>query len=63
MTPIPARLLGVRQSAQYLGVGRSTVYNLLDGGEIESVHVLGRRLVPIEVLDAYVARLRDAAAK
>ena len=60
-TTIPARLLGVREAGQYLSIGRSTVYELLARGELESVRIGDRRLIKVEDLDDYVNRLRAAS--
>lgn len=56
------RLLGVPESATYLGIGRSTLYELFEAGEIHSVSIGGRRLVPIEELDRYVESLKTKAS-
>ena len=59
MAYVRARLLGVNECTQYLNVGRSKIYELLDSGELESVRIGDRRLVPVEALEAFVARLRE----
>ena len=44
------------QELQYtLNVGRSTAFDLVLSGEIRSVKVRNRRLVPIEAVDEYLA--------
>jgi hypothetical protein len=50
--------LPVVDAAQAIGVGRSTLYALMRAGDVESVHIAGRRVVPIASLQAYVDRLR-----
>ena len=62
MADVPARLYGVNQAAQYLGIKRSLTYELLASGELESVRIASRRLIPVEVLDQYIARLRELTA-
>lgn len=44
-----------------LSCGRSTVYKLIESGELETVNIGRRRLVVAESVAAFVARLRDAA--
>ena len=52
------RLLTVREAAKVLGIGRSTLYELMASGGMESV-VIGRsRRVPHEALISFVAALR-----
>ena len=51
-------LLSPVQAARRLGIGRSTVYLLLADGQLESVHIGARRLVPVEGLERFVERLR-----
>ena len=52
------RLLTVREAAKVLGIGRSTLYEVMASGAIESV-VMGRsRRVPHEALISFVAALR-----
>lgn len=44
-----------------LSCGRSTVYKLIEAGELETVSIGRRRLVVAESVDQYVARLRGVA--
>ncbi len=62
-------LLTTDEAADLLGVGRTTVYELLNAGLVESVRIGRARRIPRAALVAYVARLRgldelgeDAAA-
>jgi len=52
------RLLTVRQAAEVLGLGRSTVYELIAAGELETVSIGRCRRVPLDALRAFVAWLR-----
>ncbi|WP_082574175.1 helix-turn-helix domain-containing protein [Cellulomonas sp. Root137] len=52
-------LLSVVEAAQRLGVGRSTMYELLGSGQIESVHIGRLRKVPVSALSAFVENLRE----
>jgi len=47
------------EAARLLGVGRSTAYELLATGELESVHIGRSRRVPVVAVENYVARLRQ----
>jgi len=51
-------LLTVVDAARRLGIGRSLMYELLDAGQIESIHVGRLRKVPVEALTEYVQRQR-----
>jgi excisionase family DNA binding protein len=53
-------LLGVRDAAQVLGIGRSTLYELIAAGEIEVVHIGRSARVPVVALQAFVDRRRTA---
>ncbi len=57
--PEPGQLLlSPVQAARRLGIGRSTLYLLISDGQLESVHIGARRLVPVEGLERFVERLR-----
>ena len=51
-------MLGVRDAAQVLGIGRSTLYELIAAGEIEVVHIGCSARVPVVILQAFVDRRR-----
>jgi excisionase family DNA binding protein len=53
-------MLTVAQSAELLGLGRTTTYELVMRGTIESVHVGRRRLIPRRALDRFIERLLEA---
>lgn len=52
----------VPEVVERLGVGRTMVYRLLSNGEIGSVRIGNRRLVPATAYDAFVARLKGEVA-
>lgn len=54
-------LYPLHEAAHQLGIGRTTVFALIAAGEIETVTVGRRRLVPAEAITAFVARLRDGS--
>jgi excisionase family DNA binding protein len=51
-------LLTVEEAADRLGIGRSTMYQLIAAGLVDTVRVGRLRRVEPEALAAYVARLR-----
>jgi excisionase family DNA binding protein len=57
-TRIEPLLLEVRDAAQVLGIGRSTLYELIAAGEIEVVHIGRSARVPVVALQAFVDRRR-----
>ena len=54
----PRRLLTVPEAARALGLGRSTVYELIGAGRLEVVHIGRAARVPVDALDSFVATLR-----
>jgi len=46
------------EAAHALGIGRSKLYQLLQGGELESVHIGSCRRVTAAALSGYVERLQ-----
>ena len=50
-------LLTVNQAAKLLGVGRTTIYELMDSGELFSVHRGASRRIPLWAAYDYVDRL------
>ena len=51
-------LLRVEEAALRLQIGRTTMYELIRRGEIESVPIGRLRRIPAQCLDEYVAQLR-----
>jgi predicted DNA-binding transcriptional regulator AlpA len=57
------RLHGVPAVMERLSLGRSTVFALMTSGELRSVKVAGRRLVPEQAIIDFSAKLdRQASA-
>jgi excisionase family DNA binding protein len=50
-------LLTIVEAARLLSVGRTTVYELMERGELRSVHIGRACRVPIVAVNDYVARL------
>jgi len=55
-------LLTVAQAAELLSVSRTTLYELLAGGSIESIHIGRSRRVPIDALRDFVESQRQDTA-
>jgi excisionase family DNA binding protein len=53
--------VSIRTAATMLGIGRSTLYELLGADEIETIRVGGRRLVMVASLKAFVEAKRRSA--
>lgn len=51
---------GINSACDYLGMGRTSIYRFIKDGEIEAVQVLGRTMIVVESLDAFVERRRAA---
>jgi len=52
------QLLSISEAQEVLGIRRSTIYGLMDRGELESVRIGRRRLVPVQSIEAYIEGLR-----
>jgi excisionase family DNA binding protein len=52
--PAPDRLLGIDEAAAMLGLGRSRVYGLIAGGELGSLKVGRRRLIPSSAIREFI---------
>ncbi len=48
------RLLTVRGAADFLSLSRGAVYNLLDEGELRSIHIGRSRRIPLAELRRFV---------
>lgn len=60
---MPPRLLKVEQAAARANLGRTKIYELIHGGELESVKIGRSRRIPVEAIDDYVQRLRAAQCR
>ena len=58
---IPPVLYRVDEAAEALRISRSVIYELIRSGQLRTVKVGRRRLVPVQALDDYVASLGVAA--
>lgn len=53
-------LYSVEEAAEALSMGRSLIYELIGRGDLESITVGRRRLVPRDALVVFVERQRQA---
>ncbi|WAP56948.1 helix-turn-helix domain-containing protein [Streptomyces sp. S465] len=60
-TPVGQMLYRLEEAAVVLGVGRSTVYEEVRLGRLQTVRIGRRRLVPLEYLTEYVELLKREA--
>ena len=51
------RLLSIPQTCRLLGIGRSSLYQMMASGQVRSVKIGRRRLVPREAVDEFVTSL------
>jgi excisionase family DNA binding protein len=50
----PDRLLSVDEAAEHLGISRSLAYQLIAKGQLHTLKVGRRRLIPSSAVDAYI---------
>lgn len=55
-------LLTVRDFVNATGISRSKVYELMNSGELESIHIGRSRRIPTEAVEAFVAKRRAEAS-
>lgn len=48
----------VDEAAELLGIGRTLMYKLLTAGEVDSLKIGKRRMVPRDAIDGYIKRSR-----
>lgn len=51
----------VEETMQAMGLGRTTVYDLISSGALESIKVGRRRIIPADSIHAYFDAQRAAA--
>jgi excisionase family DNA binding protein len=56
------RLLTVIEARKRLAIGNVTLYKLINSGDLRSVKIGARRLVPEDAIDEYIGRLELAAS-
>ena len=50
------------EALQRLGVGRSTLYAMITAGDIETVHIGRRVLIPSDSIDRFIEANRQAVS-
>jgi excisionase family DNA binding protein len=55
-------LLTPTEAATALGIGRSKVYELMQTGQLQSVHIGACRRVPADAIHSFLRKLRSAAS-
>jgi len=50
----------IPQAAQLLGIGRSSLYELINHGDLETIKIGRSTLITMDELRAFIARRRDA---
>jgi excisionase family DNA binding protein len=58
-TPIEPLLVRVEEAARMLSLSRSTIYEMMDAGELPSVRRGTARRIPVIALRAWVAKQTD----
>ena len=58
--PLMKLLVTPEEAADLLSIGRSKLYELLAAGAVESVRVGTCRRIPVQALEDFVSRLRQA---
>ena len=56
------RFVSVPEAGKFLGVSRATVWRLIDRGQLGTVRLGSRVLVPVKVLDEFAAALEAKSA-
>jgi len=54
-------LLTIPEAGRLLGLGRTTMYELIGAGEIEVVHIGRAARIPVESVERFVVRLRSVS--
>ena len=57
MSAITPKLRTVKDAAVILGLTNFAVYKLIEAGEIEPRWIKGRCMIPVDVLDEFIANL------
>ena len=55
------RLISITEACEWLGIGRWSVYKLIDTNALRTVKIGARRLVSIKAVKDYISALEDAA--
>jgi len=53
----------ITEAHRAIGIGRTSLYNQINSGNLECFKACGRTLIPADALHAFVARARAAASE
>lgn len=53
------RLIAIKQAIYEIGIGRTTIYELIKDGKLKTVKIGRRRLVPSEAIEELIVSLRN----
>ena len=53
----------VEEAAEYLGIGRSTLYSLIYANEITSIKIRNRRLITLDEMKNFLGKAQSEAAE
>lgn len=59
VTPPEPLAVRIPQAARLIGIGRSTIYQFINAGEIETIKVGRSTLIPTDSLRDFIQRRRD----
>lgn len=59
---MPPLAVSPAAAATLLGIGRTTMYELLDAGRIPSIKAGRRRIIPVKALEEFLALAEVSAA-
>lgn len=53
---------GIDELGARWGLGRSTIYDLINDGDLDTVKIRSRRLIPVASVAAYEAKIAQASS-
>jgi len=60
LVPMAPLALNVDSFARAMNIGRTSVYAMIKSGQIKSVRIAGRRLIPFSETDRLLSEVNDA---
>lgn len=55
-------LCSINEATKLLGIGRTSIYSLLNSGDLESIQIGTRRLVKVDSIKAFIENASGGAA-
>ncbi|MCH7937839.1 MAG: helix-turn-helix domain-containing protein [Proteobacteria bacterium] len=62
MTTDERLLVGISEACRLLSLGRTSVYQLMDAGDLQNIKVGKRRLIKMDSINEFIERLSTEAA-